>query len=78
MTFINKSYNPKEFEKEISNKWELSGAFCADSDSKKPPFTISKPPPNATGQLHVGHAVMLVLEDIFIRFLREYTFIFHL
>ena len=70
MTFLNKSYNPKGFEKEISKKWESSQAFRANSDSKKQPFTISMPPPNATGQLHVGHAVMLVLEDIFIRWKR--------
>ncbi len=70
MTFINKSYNPKEFEKEISKKWDLIGAFNADRNSEKPSFTISMPPPNATGQLHVGHAVMLVLEDIFIRWKR--------
>jgi len=70
MTVLNKSYNPKEFEKEISKKWESSGAFKADTSSEKESFTISMPPPNATGQLHVGHAVMLVLEDIFIRWKR--------
>ena len=70
MTVLNKSYNPKEFEKAISKKWESSGAFKADTSSGKPSFTISMPPPNATGQLHVGHAVMLVLEDIFIRWKR--------
>jgi len=70
MTFLNKSYNPKDFEKEIAEKWETSKAFRANTDSDKPSFTISMPPPNATGQLHVGHAVMLVLEDIFIRWKR--------
>ena len=70
MTVLNKSYNPKEFEKKISDKWESTGAFKANSSSGKKSFTISMPPPNATGQLHVGHAVMLVLEDIFIRWKR--------
>ena len=50
--------------------WEESGAFTADNKSKKEPFVISMPPPNATGQLHLGHAVMLALEDIFTRFAR--------
>jgi valyl-tRNA synthetase len=50
--------------------WEESGAFRADAGSGREPFTISMPPPNATGQLHLGHAVMLALEDIFIRFQR--------
>ncbi|MCH8313611.1 MAG: class I tRNA ligase family protein, partial [Nitrospinae bacterium] len=44
--------------------------FTADRESTKETFTISMPPPNATGQLHLGHAVMLALEDIFIRFQR--------
>ncbi|UPA23149.1 valine--tRNA ligase [Candidatus Peribacteria bacterium] len=50
--------------------WEDSGAFKADANSTKESFTISMPPPNATGQLHLGHAVMLALEDIFTRFAR--------
>jgi len=47
-----------------------NNAFVADANSDKSPFTISMPPPNATGQLHLGHAVMLALEDIFTRFAR--------
>ncbi|NOS66972.1 MAG: valine--tRNA ligase [Candidatus Peribacteraceae bacterium] len=50
--------------------WEESGAFTADAKSDKEPFTIAMPPPNATGNLHLGHAVMLALQDIFIRFQR--------
>ena len=53
------------FEKNIAEQWESSGAFRVDANSKKPAFAISMPPPNATGQLHVGHAVMLFLEEIF-------------
>ncbi len=70
MTSLAKTYDPKAFEKIITEQWERNGAFRADAFSDKPAFTISMPPPNATGQLHVGHAVMLVLEDIFIRWHR--------
>jgi valyl-tRNA synthetase len=65
-----KAYDPKAVEDRIYALWEDSGAFRADAGSKKDPFTIAMPPPNATGQLHLGHAVMLALEDIFIRFNR--------
>jgi len=67
---LEKAYDPKATEDRIYKMWEESGAFTADATSDKPPFTISMPPPNATGQLHLGHAVMLALEDIFIRFAR--------
>ncbi len=67
---LEKAYDPKAVEDRIYKMWEESGAFKADAKSKKESFTISMPPPNATGQLHLGHAVMLALEDIFIRFAR--------
>ena len=65
-----KAYDPQGTEDRIYKMWEDSGAFKADNSSNKDPFVISMPPPNATGQLHLGHAVMLALEDIFIRFER--------
>ncbi len=65
-----KAYSPSDTEDRIYQLWEETGAFHADAKSKKEPFTISMPPPNATGQLHLGHAVMLALEDIFIRHAR--------
>ena len=65
-----KAYDPSATEDRIYKMWEESGAFKADAKSPKEPFTISMPPPNATGNLHLGHAVMLALEDIFIRFAR--------
>ncbi|MDD4287632.1 MAG: valine--tRNA ligase [Candidatus Peribacteraceae bacterium] len=65
-----KAYDPQGTEDRIYQMWEESGAFKADAKSKKEPFVISMPPPNATGQLHLGHAVMLALEDIFTRFAR--------
>lgn len=68
---LSKAYNPIEVEDKIYQIWEKSGAFTPEScDPNGEPFTVSMPPPNATGQLHLGHAVMLALEDIFIRFAR--------
>ncbi len=67
---LKKAYNAANVEDDIYKLWEDSGAFIADVNSNKPPFTIAMPPPNATGQLHLGHAVMLALEDIFTRFAR--------
>ena len=67
---LSKAYAPKEVEDRIYTMWDESGVFTAQRDSRKEPFTISMPPPNATGNLHLGHAVMLALEDIFIRFAR--------
>lgn len=67
---LEKAYDPRATEGRIYKMWEESGAFTADASSEKEAFTISLPPPNATGTLHLGHAVMLALEDIFIRFAR--------
>ncbi len=68
---LDKAYDPKAVEDRIYKMWEESGAFKPESCQKgNGTFTISMPPPNATGQLHLGHAVMLALEDIFIRFAR--------
>ncbi len=68
---LDKAYDPKAVEDRIYDAWEKSGAFKPEScDPKGESFTVSMPPPNATGQLHLGHAVMLALEDIFIRYAR--------
>ncbi|MEQ1849326.1 MAG: valine--tRNA ligase [Candidatus Peribacteraceae bacterium] len=68
---LDKAYNPQAVEDALYKKWEESGAFRPEScDPKGEPFTIAMPPPNATGQLHLGHAVMLALQDIFTRFAR--------
>ncbi|MBI5412001.1 valine--tRNA ligase [Candidatus Peregrinibacteria bacterium] len=61
------AYESQKYEDAIYKKWEQSGAFRAKVNPKKKPFTISMPPPNATGTLHLGHAVMLAIEDILIR-----------
>ncbi len=68
---LDKAYDPKLTEDRIYHAWEASGAFTPESCPKDgEPFCISMPPPNATGQLHLGHAVMLALQDIFTRFAR--------
>ena len=65
-----KHFEPSDHEAEIYRRWEESGAFAPDPDPEKPPFVISMPPPNATGTLHLGHAVMLAIEDLMIRWRR--------
>lgn len=67
---MNKAYEAKKYEDKIYKKWEKSKAFTPKIDKNKKPFVISMPPPNATGVLHLGHAVMLALEDIMIRYHR--------
>jgi len=65
-----KTYDPKAFEDRIYKAWEESGAFVAHRDPDKKPFTIVMPPPNITGQLHMGHALDQSLQDVLIRFKR--------
>ena len=67
---LDKYWEPQKYEKDLYRKWEESGAFVADSQSEKEPFVISMPPPNATGTLHTGHAVMLAIEDCMSRWRR--------
>lgn len=67
---LEKAYDASKFEDAIYKRWEESGAFTPDIDPNKKPFVISMPPPNATGQLHLGHATMLALEDIMVRYHR--------
>ena len=65
-----KVYEPQEAEARIYEKWEKAGCFRGQRDPKKKPFTIVMPPPNVTGQLHMGHAMDCTLQDILIRFKR--------
>ena len=65
-----KSYQPKDFEDRIYAEWMEKGCFHAEVDSKKQPYTIVIPPPNITGQLHMGHALDETLQDILIRWKR--------
>ena len=63
-------YNPKEFEDRIYEKWLKKKSFSANVNPNKPPYTIVLPPPNITGQLHMGHALDQTLQDVLIRFKR--------
>ena len=62
-----KNYNPAEFEDRIYSDWCDKGYFAPDKDKKKPAFSIVIPPPNVTGQLHMGHALDETLQDILVR-----------
>ena len=63
-------FNPQEIEAEIYKEWEEAGAFTAHRVEGKKPFTIVMPPPNVTGQLHMGHAMDCVMQDAPIRYHR--------
>ena len=67
---LEKNYNPAEIESRLYQKWEDKKYFHAEVDRSKKPFTIVMPPPNITGQLHMGHALDNTLQDILIRFKR--------
>lgn len=70
MKNLEKNYNPKSFEDRIYKDWENGGYFTAQVDKSKEPFTIVMPPPNVTGNLHMGHALVSTLQDIVIRWKR--------
>ena len=67
---LSKTYDPKDFEERIYKMWEESGSFHAEIDENKKPFTIVMPPPNITGQLHMGHALDQTLQDVLTRWKR--------
>ena len=65
-----KVYEPQQVESRIYDMWMQGDCFNGDPDPKKKPFSISMPPPNVTGQLHMGHALDCTLQDILTRFKR--------
>ena len=65
-----KTYDPKGIEERLYTKWMDNGYFHAKVNPDKKPFTIVMPPPNVTGQLHMGHALDETMQDILIRFKR--------
>jgi len=65
-----KAYNPASVEESTYKRWEDSGAFTPAVDPDAEPYTIIMPPPNLTGELHLGHAMMDTVEDILIRWRR--------
>lgn len=71
---LSKNYDPKLFEGKIYKKWVERGYFKAEIDKTKQPYAIVMPPPNVTGQLHMGHAINNTIQDIIIRFKRMQGF----
>ncbi len=67
---MNKTYEPKTFEEKIYRNWEEKKYFSAKPNKNKKPFTIVIPPPNITGQLHIGHALDDTIQDAIIRYKR--------
>ena len=67
---LQKTYEPKAFEDRIYRYWLDKGCFKAERDPQKKPYTIVIPPPNITGQLHMGHALDETLQDLLIRWKR--------
>ena len=70
MKELEKTYDPSQIEDRLYRKWEEKKYFHAEVDRSKKPFTIVMPPPNITGQLHMGHALDNTMQDILIRFKR--------
>jgi len=67
---MDKAYNHKDVEDKIYEKWEKSGSFKPEINPDGKPYSIILPPPNVTGTLHIGHALMLTIEDILVRYHR--------
>lgn len=65
-----KSYDPAQFEPQIYALWEASGAFKPKTDAKNEPYSVVMPPPNANGNLHIGHGLTIALEDALVRYHR--------
>uniref|UniRef100_UPI002FE6C643 valine--tRNA ligase n=1 Tax=Coprococcus catus TaxID=116085 RepID=UPI002FE6C643 len=70
MMEMEKTYNPAAIEEKIYDRWLQKKYFHAEVDRSKKPFTIVMPPPNITGQLHMGHALDNTMQDILIRYKR--------
>ena len=70
MKELPKTYEPRDVEDRLYKFWVDNGYFHAERDPDKKPFTIVMPPPNVTGQLHMGHAMDAAMQDVLIRFKR--------
>ena len=64
------TFDPKKFEKRLYSKWTDNKYFSAHPNKDKKPFTVMMPPPNITGQLHIGHALTMTVQDSIIRYKR--------
>ena len=67
---LEKTFDPKSFEADLAARWESSGAYSARPESNAQPFSLSIPPPNVTGSLHIGHALNNTLQDVLTRWRR--------
>ena len=67
---LEKVYDPKQAENRMYEFWQNKGYFHAEVDESRKPYTIVMPPPNITGQLHMGHALDNTMQDILIRWRR--------
>ena len=67
MKELPKTYEPRDVEDRLYKFWVDNGYFHAERDPDKKPFTIVMPPPNVTGQLHMGHAMDAAMQDVLIR-----------
>src|SRR3954469_23529136 len=65
-----RAYDPAAVEAPMYERWEQSGAFTPSTDPEREPYTVIMPPPNLTGELHLGHAMMDTVEDILVRWRR--------
>ena len=70
MAEMQKTYDPSSVEERLYRHWEESGAFHQEPDPSRKPFTIVMPPPNITGQLHMGHALDNMMQDVLTRYHR--------
>lgn len=74
MSLMDKAYNHKDIESDLYNLWEQKGYFQPEINPNGKPYAIVLPPPNVTGTLHNGHALMLVIQDILVRYHRMQGF----
>ena len=70
MKELPKTYEPKDVEARLYQFWSDNGYFHTKRDPDKKPFTIVMPPPNVTGQLHMGHAMDAAMQDVLTRYKR--------
>ena len=67
---FSKAYEPNQYEPDVYAMWEKSGAFKPSNKANANPYSIVMPPPNANGNLHIGHGLTIALEDILTRYHR--------
>ena len=70
MKELEKKYDPKQFEERLYSEWEEKGYFKPSGKKDAPMFSIVMPPPNITGQLHMGHALDNTMQDVLTRYKR--------